>query len=545
MFRKNESYKQVEIFSTEQKLSKKQKRMWESSVEHKFFEEVFQKIDEQSFAILYSKKKSRPNVPINQLVGSLILKHLNNWTYNELFKQLSFNLLTRHAIGIQTIDQDIYTEASIFNFQNRMIDHFVSTGVDLVANIFDQLTIQQLKDLGIDTSIQRGDSFLIGSNIIDYSRLHLYVEVLIRLKRILSDEHKDLYRDMISKFTDQSAGQYLYKMTKEKLPTEVTCLAQIYHQLYTELRETYQEDSVFKIFERVYHDHFIIEEEVIKIKPSKELTSSDLMSPDDPEATFRRKGRTKSFGYVGHISETAHPDNKVNLITDVVVRQNNMDDGKILEERLPKMIETTPELKEYFADGLYGSAAIDLITKEHGITQYQTGLRGRKSLSKIKIERDKEDDVWVSCAGGQRVKAEKTTKWKAEFDMDICRNCPLHSNCSLKIMGGKKTPEKRRHYFGEKQILAHARMNNFNLLAEEKQNIRANVEASIKEMKRGMKNEKVRIRGGIRVSMHMHFTAIAINLTRIAKNLIEKLELSVVMLHGLCGSGKYKQQFKT
>lgn len=49
--------------------------MWDDSVEHNFYELIFQNINETDFAILYSQKKSRPNVPVNQLVGSLILKH--------------------------------------------------------------------------------------------------------------------------------------------------------------------------------------------------------------------------------------------------------------------------------------------------------------------------------------------------------------------------------------------------------------------------------------------------------------------------------------
>ena len=164
MFRKNVSYKQLDVFGLEHRLSKKQSKLWENSVEHRFFEIVFQIIDEEPFAVLFSKKRSRPNVPVNQLVGSLILKHLNNWTYNDLFKNLSFNLLTRHAIGIHRMDEDVYAEASIFNFQNRIIGHYVKTGEDLVSKVFDQLTTDQLKELGIDASIQRGDSFLIGSN---------------------------------------------------------------------------------------------------------------------------------------------------------------------------------------------------------------------------------------------------------------------------------------------------------------------------------------------------------------------------------------------
>lgn len=86
MFRKNEDYKQFSLFGVEQRLSDRQKKLLLGSIEHKFFELIFTKIDEDRFRVLYSDKYSRPNVPVNQLVGALILKHLYDWTYQELFK---------------------------------------------------------------------------------------------------------------------------------------------------------------------------------------------------------------------------------------------------------------------------------------------------------------------------------------------------------------------------------------------------------------------------------------------------------------------------
>lgn len=53
------------------------------------------------------------------------------------------------------------------------------------------------------------------------------------------------------------------------------------------------------------------------------------------------------------------------------------------------------------------------------------------------------------------------------------------------------------------------------LVGTKKRYSRANVEATVKETKRGMKNGKVRIRGWKRVSMHMILTVIAINFVRI------------------------------
>lgn len=39
-----------------------------------FANEIFPAIDEKRFAVLYSDKSSRPNAPVNVIVGALIIK---------------------------------------------------------------------------------------------------------------------------------------------------------------------------------------------------------------------------------------------------------------------------------------------------------------------------------------------------------------------------------------------------------------------------------------------------------------------------------------
>jgi len=52
MFKKNEGYKQGDLFSVDEKLRSKQSKLWKNSREHKFYFEVFQKIDEDLFSCL-------------------------------------------------------------------------------------------------------------------------------------------------------------------------------------------------------------------------------------------------------------------------------------------------------------------------------------------------------------------------------------------------------------------------------------------------------------------------------------------------------------
>ncbi len=524
MFKKNESYKQYNLFGVTDSLSEHQRSMLKTSIEHSFFINIFSKINEKDFDVLYSIKKSRPNVPVNQLVGALILKHLYNWTYQQLFMNLNFNILTRHALGVQNLGGSIFAEASIFNFQNKVIEYYVQTGHDLLTAVFDSLTTAQLKEFGIKTDIQRGDSFLLGSNIFDYTRLQLLIEVLLRFFKILDVQDKEKYLEMLSVYTRQTAGQYIYKLEKSELPKEIQQLADIYHTLYVQLEEKYQDVAVFSIFQRVYNEHFVVIENKVEVLSAKELNSGILFSPDDEEATYRYKRGVFSKGYNGHISETANPKNKFNLITDVTVTPNNEDDAKILENRLPYMIEKTPELSEYHADGKYGSPNLDVITKNNSIMLIQTAVRGRKSESKVILEKDEAGDFWVNCSQGQKVRGEITTytegarRGRAVFDNDRCKLCPYKNKCLARPVGGKRTGERRIWYFNETKILSHQRSHNIYKIPEERRKLRSNVEATIKELKRGVKNGKSRLRGLIRNSFYLTLTSISVNLTRIHKH---------------------------
>ncbi|RJX23363.1 MAG: transposase, partial [Dethiobacter sp.] len=49
-----------------------------------FRQYLFHKIDEQRFSVLYSNKASRPNTPVNILVGLFFLKELCGWTDEEM-----------------------------------------------------------------------------------------------------------------------------------------------------------------------------------------------------------------------------------------------------------------------------------------------------------------------------------------------------------------------------------------------------------------------------------------------------------------------------
>jgi hypothetical protein len=57
-----------------------------------FYHEVFCRIDEELFARLYSSEASRPNAPVNILIGMDVLKSGFGWSDRQLEEQAQFNV---------------------------------------------------------------------------------------------------------------------------------------------------------------------------------------------------------------------------------------------------------------------------------------------------------------------------------------------------------------------------------------------------------------------------------------------------------------------
>lgn len=68
---------------------------------------------------------------------------------------------------------------------------------------------------------------------------------------------------------------------------------------------------MYKVLERVFGEHFRVEQTVVAAKPNEALSAASLQSPDDLEATYREKRGKGYQGYVANLSETCDPENPV------------------------------------------------------------------------------------------------------------------------------------------------------------------------------------------------------------------------------------------
>ncbi|HEX8906303.1 MAG TPA: transposase [Longimicrobiaceae bacterium] len=518
MFRPNETHRQQDIFGLETQLGPELRKRLHGSKEYAFYTEVFCRIPEELFAELYDEDSAtRPNAPVNTLVGAMILQHHNNWTFEELLDRVAFDLKVRAALGLWSLAEEPFCRATLFNFQKRLRDYMVRTGRDKFQAVFDRLSQETLERFGLKSTTQRCDSTQMGSNIREYTRIELLVEVVLRMWRALAEEEQKAHVERFAPFVEaKTSGQFLYRLSRSEIDATLQRLGELYAWMADVLESGYGSTEIHRVVRRVFAEHFTRVEEKIAVRAATEMGSDSLQSPDDPDATFHRKDDEEYCGFVLHATETADPENGLQLIVDVAVVPNNQGDSGILHERLPEMHRKTPDLRELHTDAGYGSEDNDRLQTDLGIMAVQTAIRGRVAQAPMRIDRDEAGFLHIRCAAGHRVPGRATEKhYKAEFAAASCAGCPFATVCQAQ----RRAHGGRTFYFTEADVLKQARHRRIETLPEERRTLRANVEATMKEFKAPLRNGKLRTRGLCAASRYAFLRAIGINFGRVFRHL--------------------------
>ena len=522
MYRKNNQHRQQALFSSVNDLPDKQRERLEASWAGTFYTEFFCRIDEDIFAVLYSDSFSRPNAPVNVLVGLEVLKSGFGWSDAQLEEQFSYNMQVRYALGYRDFAEGYLDIRTVYNFRRRLTEHMRQTGENLLEQAFEQVTDEQIAALTLKTDKLRMDSTLVSSNIRQMSRLQLLVEVLQRVWRMLSEADQARYQTDFEAYTRGTSGQYTYHIESGTASTHLRKIGYFMRRLVDELAETYGDTAAYAVLLRVYSEHFVEKSAQIRLKTGAELRADSLQSPDDPEATYRQKRGEGHQGYVANVTETCNPDNDVQLVVKVQTESNNTDDAAMLNEAVPNLVERT-DVNEAHTDGGYNGSETDETLNAHGIEQYQTAIRGGKSaddrLSVSDFVFTRDDDGTpqsVQCPGGQKaevVPARKTGRFTARFDADACAGCPLLEQCPTRPL--KRKPQYRVLRFDHQQVNVAYRRHNQRQAKASEQNLRSAVEATVRSLKHPFGNGKLPVRGRPRMSMMMVASAAMTNIRRI------------------------------
>jgi len=525
MFRENKQHLQETLFSTLDDLPAKHLKRLEQSWAGTFYQEFFSRIDERPFATLFSEVDSRPNIPINVLLGLEALKAGFGWSDERLWDAFCFDLQVRFALGYRNLSAGQFDLRTLYNFRARLLEHMRETGEDLLGQAFAQVTDAQLGVLGLKTGQVRMDSTLIASNIRNLSRLELLVVILQRVHRMLSEPDQARYAADLAPYLQGSSKQYVYRVSKEEGPQRIQAIGLLMLRLVSELEPTYAQQSAYQTLQRVFHEHFAVESEVTRPKQGSELSAASLASPDDLEASYHCKRGVGYKGYTTNVSETCAPENPVQLIVKVQTAPNTTNDDDLLVEALPEIKERL-DVQELYTDGGYNSPEAYAACREQAVEHNQTAIRGHAATLHLGLD---VFDITTSATGEPRSvvcphgvqavvePANKAERYVAHFPLSTCEHCPLQSRC---LARSRKRAPYRSLCFDAHDLEIARRRQRIRHDRQTGRNLRAAVESTIAALKRPY-GAKLPVRGWFRVYSLMLQAGLMFNVRRIHRYLTQ------------------------
>lgn len=563
MFRKNKRHLQAPLMSDLDLLSRKSRTRLEKSWAGVFRSEFFQRLDEGPFAVLYSDEPSRPNTPINVLLGLEMLKSGFGWSDEELQDHFLFDVQVRYALGYENLGAGEFDVRTLYNFRQRVSEHRRKTGENLIERAFEQVTDEQVQALRIQTGQLRMDSTQIASNIRRMSRLQLLVEVLQRVERMLCAADRARYAAALAPYLQGSSGQFLYRLKGQDTGPYLHQIGALMHTLRNELAANYAQTETYQILERVFHEQFIVQDsqpqakaddeaggppdapgasgseaispvpgsseagslsadqeapqtQSLIVRPGKEISPQSLRSPDDPEATYRKKGSQAYEGYVTNLTETCDPQNALQLVLKVQTAANSQEDADFLLDALPNLLART-DCQRLYHDAAFCSPAVDQALSTTPMVQIPSDLQGRApdpqrtSLADLAIQLDEQGRLTqLTCPHGHTfpVKAgRKAGRYVTQVKADACAECQF-TRTALQ--------------FSQVELDRALRRQRSQAFRQAKRNLRAAVEAAVGAVKRPFNDDQLPVRGLFRVAGMMVGAAAMLNIRRIQRYRVAK-----------------------
>ncbi|MBC8506838.1 MAG: transposase [Anaerolineales bacterium] len=530
MFKKNQQHLQAALISNINELPEKLRQRLDSSWAGVFRREFFMRIQEEPFAVLFSDLPSRPNTPVNVLVGLETLKAGFGWSDEELYDHFCYDVQVRYALGYDQLGEGHFELRTLYNFRRRLSQYNQEHGVNLLGQAFEDITDQQVIALQVRTGIQRMDSTQVASNILDSSRLQLAIDALRRVQRMLSAADQARYADWLAPYLEEAGRQARYRIKdKAEIQKYLQRIGEVICKLLDELRSDYAKDPFFPVLERFFFENYDLSQAEVLPKENKEISSGSLQSLDDLEASYRKKGNQFYKGYVANVTETCDPENEVQLITHVQVAPNNTEDSDLMIEATPNLKERT-DLETLYTDGLFGSSNADEVLIAQNVEQVQTKMRGKEpdpdkfGLADFDIQHDeKGKPVTITCPAGETIPVEpgRTTGYLARFNAMVCERCPYHLENRCRAKPQKRIPCFSLSFTQQQVNWARRRRRHLAFMQEEV-NLRVAIEATIRETKHPFREGKLPVRGLFRITCMMIASAAMTNVRHIYRHSLEK-----------------------
>ena len=258
---------------------------------------------------------------------------------------------------------------------------------------------------------------------------------------------------------------------------------------------------------------------------AREVLDSDLFieqrgirSLTDKEARVGKKSNTQYFfGYKSEYCVTTE-----GIITAMDVHDGAYFDGKNFGILCNRTLEAGLKISEFFGDKAYFIPQILKRLKELGTKAFIPVSASSYKIDEELYSYNKDSDQWFCKYGNETEKKSRSKKNKRQKDYEIyryyfkpdqCRSCPHREECIRKAKSVRKILQVSANAPEYYEYSQFEKTDEF----REKYKQRAGIERKNAEMKRFHGLARARGYGLRSVSLQAKFTAIAVNLKRIAK----------------------------
>ena len=324
-----------------------------------FADIVFPAINEERFSVLYSDNKfSRPNIPVNFIVGALMLKENNNLNDDELLESICCDIRYQYALHTTHLPEQPVSDRTFSRFRERLYNYELETGQNLLKEEMMHLSEVYSDYMNLNSNVKRMDSLMIASRCKRMSRLEIIYSTTANAVRLI---HRLGNEELISKELlhyldpDDYNNVIYYCKGEDVSPRLEKALLEAAQVRDIMDDDTWHEFQEYQLLIRVLAEQSRSDESGCPVaKDKKEITSSSLQNPSDPDATYRYKAGKDHKGYVGNIVETVG-ENGDSLITDVGYENNTHSDSAFCREYLHGRPDNA-EPETMIADGAYSGA---------------------------------------------------------------------------------------------------------------------------------------------------------------------------------------------
>jgi hypothetical protein len=394
---------------------------------------------------------------------------------------------------------------------------------ELAMTIFQTLTDEMIRLLGVDPGRQRLDSTQVCSNMAHLSRLGLFVRTIegfvSALEKHFSEEASSLPRRIRTRYLERSG--YFADTTGRKSRARLEAAARDVGWLVGRFRDHPAVATLasFGLLSRLFAEqcevvHAPGSDPLAVPLPAEEVASTSLQSPSDPDATYSAH---KGKGYQVQLGETCGPENPIQMITHVAVEGAHESDQEAVEPFLEATEARGIAPDEVLADTAYASGKNLLHCLERGVDLVapMPGAKDADDLGLADFAIGFDSCQVRGCPEGHAPHRQRPMRngkgMNARFDPTVCARCELKPDCPAGRNRG------RLRFTRADLLVAHGRLRESTETFRDLYKARSGLERTNAEIKGPHGLGRLRVRGRQRVTLAVIFKVLACNVKRFCR----------------------------